>query len=122
RDGARHVIPRPDSSSAATPLRIFITLDMPRTSLKLLVEQASRGGAVLVLRGLKSRSMRATLADVSELIREHQVGWVIDPEAFTRFSVEKAPTFVLTLDHHARTPEPLGCTTACETPASFVSV
>ena len=122
RDNARRAIPSVGSNSALAPLRIFITLDMPRASLQLLVDQASRAGALLLLRGLKAHSMRATLADVSALIGERQVAWVIDPEAFTRFAVEKAPTFVLTLDRHAETPGSLGCTTGCGTPAPFVSV
>jgi conjugal transfer pilus assembly protein TrbC len=50
------------------PLRIFITLDMPRASLQLLTDQASRAGAVLVLRGLKSQSMRQTVAIVNETV------------------------------------------------------
>ena len=41
------------SGTPPVPLRIFITLDMPRASLELLTGQASRAGAVLVLRGLK---------------------------------------------------------------------
>ena len=86
-------------SANATPgtLRIFITLDMPRGSLQRLVDQAARSGAVLVLRGLKAQSLRETLAVVSDLIDKRPVAWVIDPDAFTRFGVTSAPTFVLTL-------------------------
>jgi type-F conjugative transfer system pilin assembly protein TrbC len=86
------------SGAATVPLRIFITLDMPRASLQLLTDQAARAGAVLVLRGLKSQSMRQTVAVVQELIGKRRVAWVIDPEAFTRFAVRQAPTFVLTLN------------------------
>jgi conjugal transfer pilus assembly protein TrbC len=50
-----------------------------------------------VLRGLKAQSMRQTLAAVGELIETRRVSWVIDPDAFTRFQVSAAPTFVLTL-------------------------
>jgi conjugal transfer pilus assembly protein TrbC len=49
------------------------------------------------LRGLKGQSMRQTLAAVGELIETRRVSWVIDPDAFTRFKVSAAPTFVLTL-------------------------
>ena len=87
--------PAPDNSTSA--LRIFITLDMPRASLQRLVDQATRSGATLVLRGLKAQSMRQTLAAVGELIETRRVSWVIDPDAFTRFQVSSAPTFVLTL-------------------------
>ena len=41
--------------------------------------------------------MSKTLAAVGELIETRRVSWVIDPDAFTRFQVSSAPTFVLTL-------------------------
>jgi conjugal transfer pilus assembly protein TrbC len=105
---------------AASPLRIFITLEMPRASLQLLTDQAARSGAVLVLRGLKANSMRDTLASVASLIGERQVAWVIDPEAFARFRIERAPTFLLSLDDRA---EPTtNCGTDCRLPPAFVSV
>ena len=114
-------------TTATSPLRIFITLEMPRASLQLLTDQAARSGATLVLRGLKANSMRETLAAVSTLIGERQVAWVIDPEAFTRYRVERAPTFVLTLAAPAAGPSGRddpgpGCGTDCPTPAAFTSV
>lgn len=96
RQGAALTTP-PPAANATSALRIFITLDMPRGSLQRLVDQATRSGATLVLRGLKSQSMRQTLAAVGELIQTRTVSWVIDPDAFTRFQVSAAPTFVLTL-------------------------
>ena len=108
------------AADAPVPLRIFITLEMPRASLQLLTDQAARSGAVLVLRGLKANSMRETLAAVSGLIGERQVAWVIDPEAFARYRIERAPTFVLSLDEEAK-PEP-SCGSDCRMPAAFVSV
>ena len=110
------------SGTATTPLRIFITLDMPRVSLNLLTDQASRAGAVLVLRGLKSQSMRETVAAVGELIGTRHVAWVIDPEAFTRYAVRQAPTFVLTLNDAASNAAEGSCGSGCVTPAGFVSV
>jgi len=108
--------------AAPAPLRIFVTLDMPRASLRLLTEQASRAGAVLVLRGLKSQSMRETVAILGELIGERKVAWVIDPEAFTRFGVRQAPTFVLALNDAAGNDAEGSCGSGCATPAGFVSV
>lgn len=108
--------------SPTTPLRIFITLEMPRPSLRLLTDQAARSGAVLVLRGLKSQSMRQTIAVVGELIGERKVAWVIDPEAFTRFGVRQAPTFVLALNDSTGTDAQGTCSSGCATPAGFVSV
>jgi conjugal transfer pilus assembly protein TrbC len=96
RQGAALAFPAPGESGASA-LRIFITLDMPRASLQRLVDQAERSGATLVLRGLKAQSMRQTIAAVGVLIDTRRVSWVIDPNAFTRFSVKAAPTFVLYL-------------------------
>lgn len=122
---ARGKVPLPTNApaarSGAAPLRIFITLDMPRASLELLTDQASRAGAVLVLRGLKGQSIRETVRVVGELIGERKVAWVIDPEAFTRFAVRQAPTFVLTLNDGANDAQ-RGCSSGCTTPAGFVSV
>jgi conjugal transfer pilus assembly protein TrbC len=122
---ARKKLPLPNTGSpsgtAPVALRIFITLDMPRASLQLLTDQASRAGAVLVLRGLKSQSMRETLAIVRELIGKRNVAWVIDPEAFARFGVRHAPTFVLTLNDNVNDRQ-LSCGSECITPAAFVSV
>lgn len=117
-------LPNAGATSGAPPvaLRIFITLDMPRASLQLLTDQASRAGAVLVLRGLKSQSMRQTVAIVGELIGERKVAWVIDPEAFTRFAVRQAPTFVLTLNDATGNQAEGSCGSGCVTPAGFASV
>lgn len=99
-------------------LRIFVTLDMPQGSLRRLVDQAERAGAVLVLRGLKNQSMRQTVAAVSELLGQRKAGWVIDPEAFERYGVEAAPTFLLTMGEDAPT-----CSAAtCTVPRPFISV
>lgn len=117
-------LPNAGATSGAPPvtLRIFITLGMPRASLQLLTDQAFRAGAVLVLRGLKSQSMRQTVAIVGELVGERKVAWVIDPEAFTRFAVRQAPTFVLTLNDAASNDAQGSCSSGCVTPAGFVSV
>ena len=103
------------------PLRIFITLQMPKASLERLAEQASRTNAVLVLRGLKSNSMRETIAAVGSLIGSSNATWIIDPESFARFGVQHAPSFVLTLDDvHGLNRS--GCTGACISPSAFVAI
>ena len=111
-----------DPLVAEPPLRIFITLEMPQASLRLLVDQAARSGAVLVLRGLKARSMRETLAAVRDLMGNRNVAWLIDPEAFTRFGVRHAPSFVLSLIDATNGDAKRSCTSGCVTPAAFVSV
>lgn len=107
---------------AQSALRVFVTLEMPAASLKGLADQAARSGAALVLRGLKDHSMRATLATVQALIGERQVAWQIDPEAFKRFAVERAPTFVLLTGGAAGTAGESTCMADCPLASSFVAV
>lgn len=78
-------------------MQVFVTLNMPRPSLHRLVDQAERSGATLVLRGLHAQSMRKTVLALGELIGQRRVNWVIDPKAFERYAVTRAPTFVVDL-------------------------
>ena len=68
--------------SPPSALRIFVTLERPAASLRVLADQAARSGATLVLRGSRDNSMRSTLARVQSLIGERKVAWQIDPQAF----------------------------------------
>ena len=110
-----------DTTTAQPQLRIFVTLAMPEASLKLLAAQSAKTQATLVIRGLKDDSMKATLATVQRIIGELAVDWQIDPPAFTRFAITRAPTFVLT-SQSAGAIEPRRCTTNCDKAQSFVSV
>jgi len=118
-DALRSVFNAPPST--ATPLRIFVTLAMPEGSLRLLIDQAERTGATLVLRGLKAGSMTQTLTAVQALIADRKVNWQIDPEAFTRFRVQHAPTFVLARSAAHRTAGDT-CGTTCTVEPGFLSV
>lgn len=96
---------------------------MPPQSLRLLAEQAARSGATLVLRGLKNQSMRQTVAAVADVLGlPAQSGtpsphWIIDPEAFERHRITRAPTFVVDLGAGTATPsEPEVCRTSCAEP------
>lgn len=88
-----HAWKRPEGQG--TDLLIFVTFGMPRETLRLLAEQASRAGGVLMVRGLVDDSMRRTLAVVKEVLGGQTVPWQIDPEAFRRYAIVQAPTFVL---------------------------
>ena len=103
-------------------LRIFVSLGMPDQSLRLLVAQAERSGATLVLRGLKANSMKQTLDSVQALIGHRKVAWQIDPEAFARYSVQRAPTFVLTKALDGPEFPSTTCGANCATAALFFSV
>lgn len=103
-------------------LRIFVTLAMPETSLRLLVDQAQRAGATLLLRGLKDHSMKQTLASVQALIGTSKVTWQIDPEAYTRYGIRHAPTFVLTPATADREASPATCAGHCVATTAFFRV
>ncbi len=127
-----------DRQESASPVRIFITLDMPRPSLRLLAEQASRGGATLVLRGLKNQSMRQTVAAVGDILgapitpdgaikgavkdASSSPHWIIDPQAFERHGITRAPTFAVDLGPMGiSASEPEACRTHCAEPEASVS-
>lgn len=76
-------------------LLVFVSLGLPEPSLRLLIDQAARARAVLMLRGLHNASIRQTAARVQQLIGEANVEFQIDPQAFDRFGVRVAPTFVV---------------------------
>lgn len=113
---------KPDATRDPPALRIFVSLAMPETSLRLLVDQAQRAGATLLLRGLKDRSMKQTLASVQALIGTSKVAWQIDPEAYTRYGIRHAPTFVLTRATADREAFPGTCTGHCVASTTFFSV
>lgn len=87
-------IAQPRQAQGADVL-VFVSLSMPRETLRLLADQAGRAGGALLIRGLKQDSMRKTLAEVQEVLSGQDVPWQIDPEAFRRFGVVHAPTFVI---------------------------
>jgi conjugal transfer pilus assembly protein TrbC len=77
---------------------IFVSFAMPEATLLRLLDQASRAGATLVLRGLVNGSIRDTVTRMQALIGSRRVAVQIDPEAFDRFGVTRTPTFVLAMD------------------------
>jgi conjugal transfer pilus assembly protein TrbC len=115
---------RPDRAALAQgELLIFISFSLPEATLRALVAQARRAGAVLVMRGLHQNSIKATLPRVRELLGSEQqqaaLGWQIDPRLFRAFEVKVVPTFALT------EPQALArsCTQdACMRPATWASV
>ena len=107
------------SASDQPVLYVFVTLGMPERTLRLLIDQASRTQAIIVLRGLENASIRQTAAHVQQLIGQKQVEWLIDPQAFDRFGVDRAPTFVLV---KALAPINDCASGACIAPNAFASI
>jgi conjugal transfer pilus assembly protein TrbC len=116
----RQAFERDKSVASDQPaLFVFVTLGMPEQTLRLLVDQAARTRAIMVLRGLANASIRQTAARVQQLIGQKQVEWLIDPQAFDRFGVKQAPTFVL-----VKALAPVNdCTSgSCIAPNAFASI
>ena len=93
---------------------------MPRASLQKLLTDRGRGAAARSpCRGPEGEPMRETAA-VSSLIGERQGGVGDRPEAFARHRIERAPTFVLSLDDRADRRRAVAATAARR--RTFVSV
>lgn len=76
-------------------LLVFVSFSMPQKTLELLVEQAARAKATLVLRGFANGSLQETVLRVQRLIGQREVAFEIDPQAFDRFAIARTPSFVL---------------------------
>ncbi|KAB8049555.1 type-F conjugative transfer system pilin assembly protein TrbC [Janthinobacterium rivuli] len=76
-------------------LLVFVTFAMPEAALHKLAMQAAQLQATLLLRGLDDGSLVKTVVHVQKIMGERKVAWQIDPQAFDRFAVRQAPTFVL---------------------------
>lgn len=85
----------PPEAAAGPTLMVFISFSMPERALQQLVVQAEKLRATLVLRGFEQGSLVKTAAHVRRLIGQHSISFKVDPQAFERFAVMRAPTFVL---------------------------
>lgn len=100
-------------------LLIFVSFTLSDGTLQRLVEQAARASGSLVLRGVTNGSLKETVLRVQKLIGNKNVAIKIDPQAFERFAITQAPTFVLI----RAGAEPVSCgDSRCLRPDSFVSV
>jgi len=109
----------PASLGNEPTLLVFVSFSMPEASLARLVDQASRAGAVVLIRGFVEGSLQRTVARAQRLIGQRQVGFQIDPQAFDRFGISVAPTFVLLKSGSTATPCAAG---ACFAASSFALV
>lgn len=80
----------------AEALYIFVSTSLPMDTLKLLGEQAVRGGAALVLRGVPGGlEGYAKIAQTLKPVIMTGADIQIHPELFERFEVKAVPAFVL---------------------------
>jgi type-F conjugative transfer system pilin assembly protein TrbC len=75
------------------PLMIFVSSSIPKSSLKGLMIQAKKSGAVLVFRGIMG-----TLSNTAKFlgdISKNNVQAIIDPRLFDLFNIQAVPTIVV---------------------------
>ncbi|KWO87465.1 conjugal transfer protein [Burkholderia ubonensis] len=75
-------------------LLAFASLSMPAESLKRLIRDTARVGGVVILRGFKDRSFKATAAAIQALGVDTSAVQ-INPNAFKQYRVSAVPTVVL---------------------------
>ncbi|WP_245965979.1 type-F conjugative transfer system pilin assembly protein TrbC [Pseudorhodoferax soli] len=109
----------PPAQQRGPGLIIFVSLAMPRLTLERLLDQATRAGASVVLRGFAEGSLRKTVTQLQELIGNRPVGVQVDPPAFDRFAITRVPSFVLVRDGTRPKPCEEG---SCAPPEDFLQV
>lgn len=75
-------------------LLAFASLSMPASSLKRLVSDTARVGGIVVLRGFKDRSFKATATAIQALGVDTSAVQ-INPQAFRQYRIERVPAVVL---------------------------
>lgn len=90
-----HFKPNDVKTSSIThyPVMIFVSSSIPNNSLKDLMIQAKKVGAVLVFRGFIG-SLKNTQEFLANIAKEN-VSAIIDPRLFDIFQVKLVPTFIV---------------------------
>lgn len=97
-------------------LILFVSMSMPPAMIRAYTEQARRFGATIVMRGLVDNKMSSTRQRLADL-NPGEAGWQINPEAFTKFKVNKVPTIVLATAESASVMED-----GCAPPGTYASI
>ncbi|MBP9728627.1 MAG: type-F conjugative transfer system pilin assembly protein TrbC [Gammaproteobacteria bacterium] len=79
-------------------LMIFVSLGMPKQSLRLWAEQAAHLNIPLRIRGFYKNSLQKTTEKSFELFgKNNSEGLLIDPESFENYNLQTVPAVVLVL-------------------------
>ncbi|MFA8362885.1 type-F conjugative transfer system pilin assembly protein TrbC [Burkholderia ubonensis] len=89
-------------------LLAFASLSMPADSLKRLIGDTARVGGVVVLRGFKDRSFKATAAAIQALGVDMSA-LQINPNAFKQYRISAVPAIVLVKADHVLDLDAEGC-------------
>ena len=92
-----HIDPYADQQSqTGGVVYIAVSLSMPKASLRALAREAQKAKAVLVIRGLKAGSFKATQVALSHVFVEGEAaGLIIDPRVFQAYHIEQVPAFIV---------------------------
>lgn len=74
---------------------VFISTSMPKQALREIFGLATKKNALIVLRGFKNNSYLETQKHFSDLIRDTNTGFVVDPELFETYRINVVPSFVI---------------------------
>jgi len=76
-------------------LLVFVSFSMPREGLLRIVEQSEKTGAKMVFRGMAGDKLTSMSRRVADILGNHRVEALINPQAFTQFKVDRVPALVL---------------------------
>ena len=76
-------------------LLIFVSLSMPEQSLKLWAQQAEKIKGKLLLKGFVDDSLQATIDETLRIFKEPKADFLVHPEAFEKFNIDKVPAVVI---------------------------
>ncbi len=79
-----------DKNKSDKPILVFVSLSMPKESLKSLYKEAEQNHLALIIRGLKNNSFKETTAALYDL----GISVQIDPNLFEEYEIKEVPTFV----------------------------
>lgn len=86
-----------ESMGEAPRFIAFASLSMPPAALRVMIDDVTRAGGVIVLRGLPQNSAKVLTAALSKVVRpgEDLASVGIDPRLFRAFGIEAVPTYVV---------------------------
>ena len=86
-----------ESMGEAPRFIAFASLSMPPAALRAMIDDVTRAGGVIVLRGLPQNSAKVLTAALSKVVRpgEDLASVGIDPRLFRAFGIKAVPTYVV---------------------------
>lgn len=91
----REATPSSAAGRDVPELMVFVSFSLPKETLRRIVSQAEKSGAVLVLRGLHGNSLTRMGEEIARLVGDRKVTAIIYPPAFKQFEVRRVPALVL---------------------------